>query len=170
MASTQTAGEEKVSITPLLKRLWHESPSTKPTASEIAAALGLIFTNSLSEVQTGALLTCLHFTDLDRHAEILTKCAQAMRDYATGIEVDGLRKVIEERGRKEGSYQGGLVSCPVSFDHSKLEISENSFVRRSMMHIFLSRSRCHRLLTAVFPESKTSRQRSCLRQTCSPFS
>jgi anthranilate phosphoribosyltransferase len=137
MASTQTVGEEKISITPLLKRLWHESPSTKPTASEIAAALGLIFTNSLSEVQTGALLTCLHFTDLDRQAEILTKCAQAMRDYATGIEVDGLRKVINERGRKEGSYQGGLVSYLMFFDYRKLEISENSYIRRSTMHPFL---------------------------------
>jgi anthranilate phosphoribosyltransferase len=110
MASTDSPEEEKVSITPLLKRLWHESASTKPTAEEIAAALGLIFTNSLSEVQTGALLTCLHFTDLDRQADILTKCAQSMRDYATGIDTDALSEVIERRGRKEGNYHGGLVS------------------------------------------------------------
>lgn len=110
MASNQTAEESKVSITPLLKRLWHESPSTKPTAAEIGAALKLIFTNSLSEVQTGALLTCLHFTDLDRQADILTHCAQAMRDSAADIDIEGLRKVVERRGRKEGSYNGGLVS------------------------------------------------------------
>lgn len=110
MASTQNGEDEKVSITPLLKRLWHESPSTKPTATEIAAALGLIFTNSLSEVQTGALLTCLHFTDLDRQAEILAKCSQAMREFATGIDTAGLTQVIEKRGRKEGNYHGGLVS------------------------------------------------------------
>lgn len=82
MASTiSTANDEdpKVSITPLLKRLWHETSSTKPTADEIAGALSLIFTNSLSEVQTGALLTCLHFTDEDRQAEVLAKCSKAMR-------------------------------------------------------------------------------------------
>ena len=102
--------EPKVSITPLLKRLWHESAETTPDAAEIAAALSLIFTNSLSEVQTGALLTCLHFTDRDRQADVLSKCAEAMRNFATGIDVDALSKLLAERGRKEGSYQGGLVS------------------------------------------------------------
>ncbi|KAF2652887.1 hypothetical protein K491DRAFT_695217 [Lophiostoma macrostomum CBS 122681] len=135
MASNQPAGEEKVSITPLLKRLWHESPSTKPTAAEIAAALGLIFTNSLSEVQTGALLTCLHFTDLDRQAVILTRCAQAMRDYATGIDIDGLRKVISARGRKEGSYQGGL--CDIvgtgGDSHNTFNISTTSSILASSL-------------------------------------
>jgi anthranilate phosphoribosyltransferase len=87
----------KTSITPLLKRLWHESPSTKPDADEIAAALALIFTNSLSEVQTGALLTCLHFTDLDRQAEVLAKCSKAMRDFSTGIDVQGLEQLLKGR-------------------------------------------------------------------------
>ena len=109
MAATSSEGDAKTSITPLLKRLWHESPATKPNADEIAAALSLIFTNSLSEVQTGALLTCLHFTDRDRHAEVLAKCSKAMRDFATGIDVQGLEELLKRRGRKEGSYQGGLV-------------------------------------------------------------
>jgi anthranilate phosphoribosyltransferase len=109
MATASTDEDAKTSITPLLKRLWHESPSTKPTADEIAAALALIFTNSLSEVQTGALLTCLHFTDQDRQAEVLAKCSKAMRDFSTGIDVPGLEKLLKERGRKEGAYHGGLV-------------------------------------------------------------
>lgn len=112
MASTvSTANDEdpKVSITPLLKRLWHETSSTKPTADEIAAALSLIFTNSLSEVQTGALLTCLHFTDEDRQAEVLAKCSKAMRDFSTKIDFDALSQVLQKRGRKEGNYNGGLV-------------------------------------------------------------
>lgn len=115
MASTvSTANDEdpKVSITPLLKRLWHETSSTKPTADEIAAALSLIFTNSLSEVQTGALLTCLHFTDEDRQAEVLAKCSKAMRDFSTKIDFDALSQVLQKRGRKEGNYNGGLV-CAV---------------------------------------------------------
>lgn len=101
--------DSKTSITPLLKRLWHESAETKPDAAEIAAALSLIFTNSLSEVQTGALLTCLHFTDRDRQADVLSKCAEAMRTFATSIEVEGLSKLLAEKGRKEGGYRGGLV-------------------------------------------------------------
>src|SRR5690242_11383192 len=112
MASTvSTANDEdpKVSITPLLKRLWHETASTKPTADEIAAALSLIFTNSLSEVQIGALLTCLHFTDEDRQAEVLAKCSKAMRDFSTKIDFDSLNQVLQKRGRKEGNYHGGLV-------------------------------------------------------------
>jgi anthranilate phosphoribosyltransferase len=111
MAAVPDGEEGKISITPLLKRLWHESPSTKPTPDEIAAALALIFTNSLSEVQTGALLTCLHFTDQDRQAEVLAKCSKAMRDFSTGIDVQGLEKLLKERGRTEGAYHGGLV-CP----------------------------------------------------------
>lgn len=102
MATAPVEGDVKTSITPLLKRLWHESPSTKPTADEIAAALALIFTNSLSEVQTGALLTCLHFTDQDRQADVLAKCSKAMRDFSTGIDVQGLENLLKERGRKEG--------------------------------------------------------------------
>lgn len=117
MASTvSTANDEdpKVSITPLLKRLWHESPSTKPTADEIAAALSLIFTNSLSEVQMGALLTCLHFTDQDRQAEVLAKCSKAMRDFSTKIDFQTLNRVLQKRGRKEGNYHGGLVGIFIS--------------------------------------------------------
>lgn len=109
MATTSNEEDVKTSITPLLKRLWHESPATKPNSDEIAAALSLIFTNSLSEVQTGALLTCLHFTDRDRQADVLAKCSKAMRDFATRIDVEGLEELLKKRGRKEGNYQGGLV-------------------------------------------------------------
>jgi anthranilate phosphoribosyltransferase len=109
MATTQGEEEAKVSITPLLKRLWHESPATKPDADEIAAALALIFTNSLSEVQTGALLTCLHFTDRDRQADVLAKCSKAMRDCSAKIDVKELEELLASRGRKEGGYHGGLV-------------------------------------------------------------
>ena len=109
MAAPSSEGESITSITPLLKRLWHESPATKPDANEIAAALALIFTNSLSEVQTGALLTCLHFTDRDRQADVLAKCSKAMRDFSTGIDVKRLEELLKTRGRKEGDYHGGLV-------------------------------------------------------------
>jgi anthranilate phosphoribosyltransferase len=125
MSSAPTEEDAKVSITPLLKRLWHESPATKPTADEIAAALSLIFTNSLSEVQTGALLTCLHFTDQDRQAEVLAKCSKAMRDFSTKIEVQELEKLLQERGLKEGNYHGGLVSSLFGSSWSSTIYSED---------------------------------------------
>ncbi|ORY13717.1 glycosyl transferase [Clohesyomyces aquaticus] len=135
MATAQASEEPKISITPLLKRLWHESADTKPTSSEIAAALSHIFTNSLSEVQTGALLTCLHFTDRDRQAHVLSKCAEAMRNYATAVDVDGLRRVIVERGRKEGGYSGGL--CDIvgtgGDSHNTFNISTTSSILASSL-------------------------------------
>ena len=116
MASAPSENDTKTSITPLLKRLWHESAATKPDAAEIAAALSLIFTNSLSEVQTGALLTCLHFTNRDRQADVLAKCADAMRTFATSIDTANLGKLLEERGRKDGGYYGGLVRFSFVYD------------------------------------------------------
>ncbi|KAF2031978.1 hypothetical protein EK21DRAFT_61929 [Setomelanomma holmii] len=131
MATAPVDGDAaKTSITPLLKRLWHESPATKPDATEIAAALSLIFTNSLSEVQTGALLTCLHFTDRDRKADVLAKCSAAMRDFSTGIDVKGLEQLLQERGRKEGDYHGGLV-CGDS--HNTFNISTTSSILASSL-------------------------------------
>jgi anthranilate phosphoribosyltransferase len=128
MATAPVDGDVKTSITPLLKRLWHESPSTKPTADEIAAALALIFTNSLSEVQTGALLTCLHFTDQDRQADVLAKCSKAMRDFSTGIDVQGLENLLKERGRKEGGYYGGLVCSSSQFQSPPSTKDCNAFL------------------------------------------
>lgn len=137
MASTLNEEDTKVSITPLLKRLWHESPSTKPTADEIAAALALIFTNSLSEVQTGALLTCLHFTDQDRQAEVLAKCSKAMRDFSTAVDVTKLQELLAARGRKEGRYLGGL--CDIvgtgGDSHNTFNISTTSSILASALLI-----------------------------------
>ncbi|KAL6706481.1 anthranilate phosphoribosyltransferase [Coniothyrium glycines] len=135
MATARSEEDAKVSITPLLKRLWHESPATKPDADEIAAALALIFTNSLSEVQTGALLTCLHFTDRDRQADVLARCSKAMRDFSTKIDIEGLAHLVESRGRKEGSYLGGL--CDIvgtgGDSHNTFNISTTSSILASAL-------------------------------------
>jgi anthranilate phosphoribosyltransferase len=101
--------EDLVSITPLLKRLWPAPAKENVTSAEIAAAISHIFTNSLSPVQTGALLTALHFTGLDRQADVLSKCAQAMRTAAAQVDRKALMDVVSKRGRKEGAYRGGLV-------------------------------------------------------------
>jgi anthranilate phosphoribosyltransferase len=102
-------GLPKTSITSLLKRLWPDHAKENVTAAEIAEALSHIFTDSLTPVQTGALLTALHFTGLDRDPTVLALCAQAMRDAAAKIDQPTLLKVVESRGKKEGDYNGGLV-------------------------------------------------------------
>jgi anthranilate phosphoribosyltransferase len=111
MSATETP-ENVVSITPLLKRLW-PTPA-KVTADEIATAISHIFTNSLTPVQTGALLTALHFTGLDGQPDVLSKCAQAMRNAAAQVDKKALTSVLKKRGKKEGSYRGGLVRFSTS--------------------------------------------------------
>jgi anthranilate phosphoribosyltransferase len=106
----EPSAPQNISITPLLRRLWPSPSETNVTAEEIALAISLIFTDQLSPVQTGALLTCLHFTGWDRRADVIAKCAEAMRGAASQIDRDILAKVVEARGRPEGEYKGGLVS------------------------------------------------------------
>jgi hypothetical protein len=98
-----------VSITPLLKRLWPSPGDNKVTPDEIALAISRIFTDELSPVQTGALLTCLHFTGWDIRADVIAKCAQVMREAASQIDSDELARVIKQQGKPEGDYHGGLV-------------------------------------------------------------
>jgi anthranilate phosphoribosyltransferase len=111
MASqVEPSAPQTISITPLLKRLWPSPAEANVTADEIAVAISHIFTNQLSPVQTGALLTCLHFTGWDRRADVIAKCAEAMRNAASRIDKENLEKVVKARGRPEGHYEGGLVS------------------------------------------------------------
>jgi anthranilate phosphoribosyltransferase len=105
----QTNQPDKVLITPLLRRLWPSPAKENVNPTEIADAISLIFTDSLSPVQVGALLTALHFTGLDRKAEVLAVCAHAMRQAAVKTDEGQLRKVVDSRRRPEGTYKGGLV-------------------------------------------------------------
>ncbi|KAI9710980.1 MAG: anthranilate phosphoribosyltransferase [Bogoriella megaspora] len=123
-----------ISITPLLRRLWPSPPDADPpvTATEIAAAVSHIFTNSLSPVQTGALLTALHFTGEDRKADVIALCAAAMRNAAASIDKAALVKAVQEKGRSrvEGSYRGGL--CDIvgtgGDSHSTFNVSTTSSI------------------------------------------
>ncbi|KAF2668011.1 anthranilate phosphoribosyltransferase [Microthyrium microscopicum] len=100
--------EKTVQITPLLKRLWPAPAQENVAALEIAAAISHIFTNSLTPVQTGALLTALHFTGLDRDPKVLAACASAMRSAAAPIDHSAIRTAIANRVPKQGTYAGGL--------------------------------------------------------------
>lgn len=101
---------QHVSITPLLKRLWPDPSRTNVTATEIALAVSHIFTDQLSQVQTGALLTALHFTGLDQKAEVIARCAEVMRDAAMRVDHQTLADVVRRKGKRRGQYHGGLVS------------------------------------------------------------
>lgn len=117
---TSTSKPEPVSISPLLKRLaYPDNLETKVAATEIASAFALIFEDRLSVIQTAALLTLLHSTGKDRDAEVIALCASRMREAATTAEDKSLRRVLRERGRKEGSYRGGLVSHCRNADQNK---------------------------------------------------
>ena len=99
--------EPKISITPLLTRFADPGPHPV-TPAEIASALGLIFTNQLSQVQCASLLTILSATDLVYDAAVIQQCAARMRDAAVPIDLDGVRAAVTSRNRKRGSYLGGV--------------------------------------------------------------
>ncbi|KAI9840036.1 MAG: hypothetical protein M1819_000228 [Sarea resinae] len=126
---------QHVSITPLLKRLWPSPGEANVGADEIALAISHIFTDQLSPVQTGALLTALHFTGWDRRPDVIAKCAAAMREAAAPVDKRALRAVVRKRGRREGSYRGGL--CDIvgtgGDSHSTFNISTTSSIIASSL-------------------------------------
>ncbi|KAF1817100.1 hypothetical protein P152DRAFT_426676 [Eremomyces bilateralis CBS 781.70] len=109
-STPEVSKSEVISITPLLKRLWPSPSNQSVSASEIAFALSHIFTNSLSPVQTGALLTALHFTGEDRKPAVLSACAAEMRGASTVPDATLLRECVAKNGAKlkRGGYRGGL--------------------------------------------------------------
>lgn len=119
MSSNQTpaVGDDgslpPVDLKPLLAKLWPVPTGEVVSAEEIATAVSYFFTAQVSEAQTAALLICLHFTGLDRRADVIAACAKAMRAAAAKMpDPDALKEVVARRGRKEGAYNGGLVCCP----------------------------------------------------------
>ncbi|KAH6632047.1 glycosyl transferase [Chaetomium tenue] len=104
-----TEDQPLVNLKPLLARLWPLGHPDPVSPGEIAEAISHFFTNQVSEVQAGALLMCLHFTGLDRQAEVLAKTAECMLKSAAKIDQPLLRAAIDARRRKEGQYEGGLV-------------------------------------------------------------
>lgn len=111
MATTVEEKLEPISISPLLKRLAYPAGADiQVSAEEIASAFALIFEDRLSVIQTAALLTLLHSTGKDRESDVIAKCSHRMREAASKIEKQPLKKAVKSRGRKEGNYKGGLVS------------------------------------------------------------
>ncbi|KAL8414234.1 hypothetical protein RB594_005454 [Gaeumannomyces avenae] len=113
IAAVATAGSEelpKIDIKPLLSRMW-PTPKDRDnpvTAQEIADAIAHFFTNQVSDAQAASLLMCLHFTGLDRHADVMAKTAAVMRAAAPRIDLEQLRAVIARKGLAQGAYKGGM--------------------------------------------------------------
>ncbi len=131
-----------VSITPLLKRLWPSPGDAKVTADEIAAAISLIFTDDLDAVQTGALLTALHFTAWDRRADVISKCASVMRQYALPVDMPALKDVLRARGVRIGAYHGGLVCYAVSVPMFSPLFRDLSLILNRLADLANSLSQC----------------------------
>ncbi|RYP11790.1 hypothetical protein DL767_010715 [Monosporascus sp. MG133] len=135
--STALQGDSTVlvDIRPLLQRLWPDPAKENVTAQEIAQAIALIFSNELSPVQTGSLLTALHFTGWDRRADVLTEASAAMRRAAAEIDVESLKAVVAQRGLAEGKYNGGL--CDIvgtgGDSHNTFNISTTSSIIASSL-------------------------------------
>lgn len=98
-----------VSISPLLKRLAFADAPKNVKAEEVAAAVSLIFTNSISPVQFSLLLWSLHVTEGDTDSKVLSQCARAMRDAASQVDENALTEIIKRKARSNGLYKGGLV-------------------------------------------------------------
>jgi len=98
-----------VSIAPLLKRLSTLDSARQVSAHEIAAAVALVFTNSISPVHFALLLWALHTTGQDHSPEVLAACAASMRGAAAQVDTAALRQVVKQKAKAEGAYRGGLV-------------------------------------------------------------
>ncbi|KAJ9132033.1 Anthranilate phosphoribosyltransferase-like protein [Coniochaeta hoffmannii] len=136
MATQTPVGDlPPVDLKPLLARMWPIGHPEPVTADEIAEAISYFFTNQVSDVQAGSLLMCLHFTGLDRQAEVLAKCAAAMRKAAAQVDASALRSVVRSRGRPEGTYQGGLVDIVGTGgdSHNTFNISTTSSILASSL-------------------------------------
>ncbi|MCJ1284722.1 anthranilate phosphoribosyltransferase [Xylographa opegraphella] len=129
-----TSESSIVSISLLLAALAGPSSQHVP-ASEIASALALIFDNRLSPVQCSSFLTLLHVTKRDHDPLVIAKCASAMRSAAAQVDRATLREAVRCRGRKEGSYRGGL--CDIvgtgGDGHSTFNVSTTASILASSL-------------------------------------
>lgn len=125
-------GPPIVSISVLLKEL---TSNSSVQADQIAAAVSLIFENSLSVTQCSSLLTILTSSGRGREPLVLAKCAERMREAAAQINRVDLKKVVHSRGRREGSYKGGL--CDIvgtgGDGHSTFNVSTTASILASSL-------------------------------------
>nr|POE47538.1 hypothetical protein CFP56_00869 [Quercus suber] len=105
-----------VTIAPLLKRLATLESAKRVSAEELAAAVALTFTDSISPVQLGVLCWALHTTGQDHQPDVLSACAASMRAAAPQVDVSALKNVVASKALQAGAYGGGLV-CWYAISH-----------------------------------------------------
>jgi anthranilate phosphoribosyltransferase len=93
------------SLLPLLKKI--STNLSAVTADEITDAIARVSQSQCSSVQTGALLTAMHYTGLDMKADVIAGAAKAMR--RAGLQIHGLKLHSIPASEKQGTYEGGLV-------------------------------------------------------------
>lgn len=124
-----------VSIAPLLKQLATPRTAQNVTATEIAAAVELIFENRISPVQFALLLWALHSTGMDHRADVLAASAQSMRTAAAQVDGETLREAVQAKAIDQGGYHGGL--CDIvgtgGDGHNTFNISTTSSIIASSL-------------------------------------
>ena len=132
-----TENPSLISIAPLLKRVQNTERHVvaESIVDDISSALSLIFQNRLSIPHCSVLLFYLEYSGLGRHPLILSRCAKNMRDAAAQVDRIRLREIVRRRGRKEGSYKGGL--CDIvgtgGDGHSTFNISTTASILASSL-------------------------------------
>ncbi|KAF6823196.1 anthranilate phosphoribosyltransferase [Colletotrichum musicola] len=98
-----------IDIKPLLKKLWPvPDAGLTVTPDEIADAISHFFTHQVSDAQAASLLIALHFTNLDRRADVMARSAHVMRLAAAKVDFDSLSRVVAAKNLGAGEYRGGL--------------------------------------------------------------
>ena len=123
-----------ISIAPLLNSLTGRN-NAPVNASEISAALTLVYDNGISSVQLSSLLTALRSSSKDRDPLVIAKCANSMRNAAVQVDRWKLKGIARSRGRQEGSYRGGF--CDIvgtgGDGHSTFNVSTTASILASTL-------------------------------------
>ncbi|WQF77229.1 Putative glycosyl transferase, family 3, anthranilate phosphoribosyl transferase [Colletotrichum destructivum] len=109
VAGSDAAALPLIDIKPLLKKLWPvPDAGLNVTPDEIAEAISHFFTHQVSDAQAASLLIALHFTNLDRRADVMARSAHVMRRAAAKVDFDDLARVVDRKALAAGRYGGGL--------------------------------------------------------------
>lgn len=82
------------SIPALLKQISTSPPPSIPSDTLLSSALTDIILGIATHAQCAALLTCLHFTKLDHHPQVISIFAQTMRKHALRVHRADLGKHV----------------------------------------------------------------------------
>lgn len=94
-----------------LRKITSETPKQKQDeiVGAVYSCVDACLKGQVMPAQISALLVSMHFLALDYNSAVIESCARAMRENATPMPIDALRKVIESREiHSSGTYKGGF--------------------------------------------------------------